>query len=82
MAHPLRSVTRAAVAGLIMGLVGAALFFVANAMHNSTRDCEYPGTDECDFETTEAQEIVRLQSYAAIGCVLVAGGLFLAIRKR
>lgn len=82
MAAPLRSITRAALAGLVLGLVGAAIIFVVNAVNNTTRDCAFPGTEECDFETAEAQEIARLQSYAAIGCALVAGGLFLTIRKR
>jgi hypothetical protein len=82
MASPLRNVTRAAFVGLILGLVGAAIIFVANAVTNATRDCAFPGTEECDFELAEAQEISRLQSYAAIGCALVAGGLFLTIRRR
>lgn len=82
MAPPSRSLGRAVLAGLVLGLVSAAIVFVVSAVQNTTKDCAFPGTEECDFETTEAQSIARLQSFAAIGCALVAGGLFLTIRKR
>ena len=82
MAAQLRSLTRAVLVGLILGLVAEAIVFVVNAVQNTTQDCAFPGTEECDFEVAEAQEIARLQSYAAIGCALVAGGLFLTMRRR
>lgn len=82
MAHPLRSVLRAALGGLILGLVSAAFIFLWNAVGSATQDCAFPDTEECNFELANAQEIARLQSFAAIGCALVAGGLFLAVRRR
>jgi hypothetical protein len=82
MAPPSSSLGRAVILGLILGLSGAAIVFVVNAVINTTRDCAFPGTEECDFETTEATQIAKLQSFAAIGCALVAGGLFMANRRR
>ena len=82
MAHPLRSVARAALGGLILGLVGASLILVFSAWTNATKDCAFPDTEECNFELNNAQEVSRLQSFAAIGCVLIGGGLSLALRRK
>lgn len=82
MAHPLRSIARAAFGGLVLGLMGAALVFLLNAWGNATRDCTFPDTEECEFELTNAQEVARLQSFAAIGCALIGGGLYLAMRRK
>ncbi len=73
---------RAALGGLILGLVGAAFIFVWHAWMTATADCNFPDTEECNFELANAQEIARLQSLAAIGCALVAAGLYLAVRRR
>ncbi len=82
MAHPLRSVARAALGGLILGLVGAALILVFSAWTNATKACAFPGTEECNFELNNAHEVSRLQFLAAIGCVLIGGGLSLALRRK
>ena len=82
MAHPLRSVSRAALAGLVLGLLGAAMIFASSAWTHATTDCSFPDTEECNFELTNAQEVSRLQSFAAIGCVLIGGGLYLALRRK
>ncbi len=82
MAHPLRSVARAALGGLVLGLMGAAMIFVVSAWNNATKDCTFPDTEECNFELNNAQEVSRLQSFAAIGCVLIGGGLYLALRRK
>jgi hypothetical protein len=37
---------------------------------------------ECAFETELARSIARLQAFAALGCALVAAGLFVALRRR
>lgn len=82
MAQPLRSITQAALVGLVLGLVGAALIFVGNAVYSATRDCTFPDTEECNFELTRFQEVGRLQAFAAIGCAFLAGGLYLVVRRR
>ena len=82
MAHPLRSVTRAALAGLVLGLFGAAMIFVVSAWNSANKDCSFPDTEECNFELQNAQEICRLQSFAAVGCALIGGGLYLVMRRK
>lgn len=66
----------------MLGLFGAALVFLWGAWGNSQKDCEFPGTEECLFEIATSQEIARLQAYAAIGCALISGGLYLSLRRR
>ena len=58
------------------------MIFVANAWLNSTRVCAFPGTQECTFELSNAREVSKLQTFAAVGCALIASGLYLAIRRR
>ena len=82
MAHPLRSVLRAVLQGLSFGLVGAAFVLLWAASTNYAHTCAFPGTEECEFELTTAEDVARLQAYAAIGFSLVAGGMFLSTRKR
>ena len=81
MAHPLRSVLRAAVGGLVLGLFGASLVLLFAAVGNARHECEFPDTEECNFELQEAHEIGRLQAFAAIGCSLISGGIYLAARR-
>ena len=82
MAHPLRSVARAALGGLVLGLIGSSLVLLFSALSNLMYECPFPGTEECNFELNNAQEVSRLQSFAAIGCALIGGGLALALRRR
>jgi hypothetical protein len=79
MAHPLRSVSRAALGGLALGLGAAAIVLVSLAVLRLRVDCSALSTTECDFETEIARSIARLQAFAAVGCALVAGGLGVAI---
>ena len=58
------------------------MIFVFSAWTNATQDCAFPGTEECTFELSNAQEISRLQIYAAVGCLLIGGGLSLALRRK
>ncbi len=62
--------------------MGAAMIFVGSAWTNATKDCAFPDTEECNFELNNAQEVSRLQSFAAIGCVLIGGGLYLVLRRK
>ena len=82
MAPPLRSVLRATLGGLTLGLIAAALVFAVASWNNAHQDCEYPGTEQCTFERSTAQGVARLQAYAAVGCALLAGGLSLGSRRR
>jgi hypothetical protein len=81
MAHPARSVVRAVQGGLVLGLFGASLIFLWGCWQNAHKDCEFPGTEECMFELTTAQEIARLQAFAAIGCATLAAGGYLLLRR-
>jgi hypothetical protein len=80
--HSLRTVFRALTLGLMLGLLGSAFILLGAAVLNVRKTCDAPGTQECDWELSTAEDIARLQCLAAIGCGLVSGGLFLAIRKK
>jgi hypothetical protein len=79
MAHPLRSVSRAALGGLALGLCAAALLLLTLAVLRLRVDCSTLSPTECGFETDLARGIARLQAFAALGCALLAGGLGLAV---
>ena len=81
MAHPVRSVWRAAVGGLALGLGVAALVLLAFAVRRLQVDCAGLSATECEFETQLARGIARLQAFAALGCALLGGGLGLAVRR-
>lgn len=76
------SIARAALLGLTLGMLAAALIFLSGAVKHLTLDCTFPDTEECTFELENAREIGKLQGAAAIGCALLSGGLFLLGRKR
>ncbi len=82
MAAPTRPLARAVLAGLTLGMLAAAFIFLYGSVTHLTQDCNFPDTEECTFELENAREIGKLQGYAAIGCALLAGGLFLLGRKR
>lgn len=82
MAHPMRSVARAAVGGLAMGLAAAAVVLLVFAVRRLGVDCAALTPTECQFETELARGIARLQTFGALGCALVAAGLYVAIRRR
>ncbi len=82
MTHPVRSLSRAAIGGLVLGLVGSAFVLLYAGWTNAHRPCEFPGTAQCEMELSLGEHLARLQSYAAIGCALVAGGVFLFTRRR
>ena len=69
-------------AGLVLGMIGAAFIFLSSAVGNLQRECSFPDTEECTFELEGAREVGKLQGYAAIGCALVGGGLGLTLRRR
>jgi len=81
MAHPSRSVIRAVLGGLVLGLLGASLIFLWGCWQNAHKTCEFPETEECTFEINTALEIARLQAYASIGCALLAAGGYLLVRR-
>lgn len=73
---------RAAIFGLVAGLVGSALVLGVSAFRNVGFECEYPGTEECVLETGARDEVARLQLYASLGMTLIAVGLFLTLRRK
>ena len=82
MAHPLPAVARAALLGLTLGLTFASFALVYAAFMQLNHVCEFPDTEECAFELSTASDLAQLQSFAALGCALVAGGMFLLLRRR
>jgi hypothetical protein len=82
MAHPLRSVARAAVTGLAGGLAVAAVALLLSAVRRLGVDCAALTPTECQFEEDLARGVARLQAFAALGCALVAAGLLVAVRRR
>ena len=81
MAHPLRSVSRAALGGLALGLCARRSSSSPSPMLRLRVDCTTLSPTECGFETDLARGVARLQAFAALGCALVAAGLYLAIRR-
>lgn len=82
MSRQQQGLGRAALVGLVAGLVGSAIVLAWSARGNLTFDCEFPETEECALELDAHEHIARLQLYAAIGMSLVATGLFLALRRK
>lgn len=82
MAHSLRSLGRAALWGLVMGLFGSGLVLGVLALQGTRTTCEHPDTAECTFELGNAAELARLEALAATGCVLIGAGLALGLRRR
>lgn len=76
------SALRGLSAGFVLGFAGAALVFLYGCWTNAKKDCEYPGTEECNFELATANELARLQGFAALGCALLAGGGYLLLRRK
>lgn len=82
MSHRFQGLGRAAGAGLLAGLLGAAVIFVYHAWANAHFQCEFPDTEECTMDSNTALELARLQSYAAFGSCVASAGLFLFLRRR
>ncbi|MCC6336231.1 MAG: hypothetical protein IT380_19865 [Myxococcales bacterium] len=81
MAHPLRSVRRAALFGLAMGLLCAAVVLLVFAWQHMKVDCAGLSAAECGLEKELARSIARLQVIAALGCTLVGAGLVLLLPR-
>ena len=81
MASSRSSVARAALGGLLLGLLGATLLCAFGAWRSTLTECEFPGTEECAMELTMANDMARPQLYAAVGCALVSAGLYVALRR-
>ena len=81
MANSTNSILRGVFGGLLLGAMGAAAIFVAASWINSHRNCEFPGSEECNFELSTAEDVARMQAFAGIGFALVSGGLYLVWRK-
>lgn len=82
MAAPSFQLGRALLTGLTLGLAATALMLGGFAWQGTHTPCEYPGTTQCEFETRLAADVARLQLFAGAGCLLVATGLALFLRRR
>lgn len=82
MAHSLRNLTRSVAAGMALSLICSTVLLMVLAYTTAKRPCEYPESEECQFELETNAEIARLQSYAAIGCALIGTGLLVTLRRK
>lgn len=67
--------------GLAAGLLLAALVLGGSAVSRLAGRCESGSSVECAFERELAGEGARVESLAALGCLLVASGLLLRLRR-
>jgi len=81
MAHPLPSIGRAVLLGLVLGLSAAAFIFAFTAWNQLHVVCDFPETEECTQQLTTASEVARLESYASLGAALVAAGAGLLLLR-
>jgi len=58
------------------------LILLFSSLNNAAWECPFPGTEECIFDLQGHQQIAHLQAFTAIGCSLIGGGLYLALRRR
>ncbi len=65
-----------------MGLFGASILFLVGAWQNTQQVCDFPGTEECQFQLSTAAQVARLQSLTALGLSAIGAGLYLVVRKR
>ncbi len=73
---------RASALGLVAGLVIAALVLAAFAVVRLRTGCEGLSAEECNLERQIAISLARQQALGAVGLILVAAGLALALRRR
>lgn len=67
--------------GLVAALAIAAVVLLVLAVLRLNVDCTGLGAEECNFEQALASGIARLQTFAALGMGVLAGGLFLLLRR-
>lgn len=67
--------------GLVAALAIAAVVLLVLAVLRLNVDCTGLGAEECNFEKALASGIARLQTFAALGMAILAGGIFLLLRR-
>lgn len=67
--------------GLVTAFAIAAVVLLVLAVVRLNVDCSGMGDEECNFEKALASGIARLQTFAALGMGILAGGLFLFLRR-
>lgn len=82
MTAPRSSILNGVAFGFVLGFFGGALALAVIAWRTATFECEFPGTEECNFEIATAEYLAKLQAGGALGCALVAGGGALALRRK
>jgi hypothetical protein len=82
MSTPRPPLTRSAVLGLAAGMVIGAVFLAVRAVTLGQADCEGLLEQDCALEREIAANLTRLHALFALGLTMVAGGLFLSLRKK
>lgn len=67
--------------GLVAAFAIAAVVLLVLAVVRLNVDCTGMGAEECNFEKALASGIARLQTFAALGMAILAGGMFLFVRR-
>jgi hypothetical protein len=67
--------------GLVAAFGIAAVVLLVLAVVRLNVDCSTMAAEECNFEKALASGIARLQAFAALGMGVLAGGLFLFLRR-
>lgn len=67
--------------GLVSAFAVAAVVLLVLAVVRLNVDCSGMGDEECNFEKALASGIARLQTFAALGMGILAGGMFLLLRR-
>jgi hypothetical protein len=74
-------VARAALLGLLAGLLAGALGLGVASVRHAHVNCEGLTPQECAFSSEVGAQLGRLQGLGALGLGLVAAGLGLALRR-
>jgi hypothetical protein len=73
---------RASAVGLVAGLMLAAFVLGAFAVARLQTGCAGLSPEECNLERQIAISLARQQALGAVGLILIAAGLALALRRR
>jgi hypothetical protein len=78
----MRRAVRAALFGLVGGMVLAAAVLGVLAARRLSAGCDGLSAEECNLERQMALSLARQEALGALGLTLVSGGLAIALRRR